>query len=37
MESKNRSIFVIGDSISIHYGPYLKEMIKDKFNYDRVC
>lgn len=35
MESKNRSIFVIGDSISIHYGPYLKEMIKDKFNYDR--
>ncbi|WP_461614760.1 SGNH/GDSL hydrolase family protein [Clostridium sp. Marseille-QA1073] len=30
-----RSLFVIGDSISIHYGPYLKEMIKDKFTYDR--
>lgn len=35
MKIKNRNIFVIGDSISIHYGPYLKEMIKDKFNYDR--
>lgn len=32
---KDKSIFVIGDSVSIHYGPYLKEMIKDKFNYDR--
>lgn len=32
---RDRSIFVIGDSISIHYGPYLKEMIKDKFKYDR--
>ncbi|WP_454054305.1 SGNH/GDSL hydrolase family protein [Clostridium sp. Marseille-Q7071] len=30
-----RSLFVIGDSISIHYGPYLREMIKDKFTYDR--
>ncbi|KIE48240.1 hypothetical protein U732_4009 [Clostridium argentinense CDC 2741] len=30
-----RSLFVIGDSISIHYGPYLREMIKDKFAYDR--
>jgi len=30
-----RSFFVIGDSISIHYGPYLREMIKGKFNYDR--
>ncbi|WP_291563529.1 MULTISPECIES: SGNH/GDSL hydrolase family protein [unclassified Clostridium] len=26
---------MIGDSISIHYGPYLREMIKDKFSYDR--
>lgn len=26
---------MIGDSISIHYGPYLREMIKDKFTYDR--
>jgi len=30
-----RGLFVIGDSISIHYGPYLREMIKDKFTYDR--
>ncbi len=28
-------VFVIGDSVSIHYGPYLKNMIKDKFDYDR--
>lgn len=35
MGFKNRSVFVIGDSISIHYGPYLKHMIKNKFNYDR--
>ncbi len=30
-----RGLFVIGDSISIYYGPYLREMIKDKFSYDR--
>ncbi|MGH4119547.1 SGNH/GDSL hydrolase family protein [Clostridium sp.] len=30
-----RNIFVIGDSVSIHYGPYLKNNIKDKFEYDR--
>jgi len=30
-----RSLFAIGDSISIHYGPYLREMIKGKFTYDR--
>lgn len=30
-----RKIFVIGDSASIHYGPYLKKIIKDKFEYDR--
>lgn len=30
-----RNVFVIGDSVSIHYGPFLKKMIKDKFNYDR--
>lgn len=35
METQRRSIFVIGDSISIHYGPYLKELLQDKFNYDR--
>jgi len=32
---KKRKIFVIGDSVSIHYGPYLKKMIKHKFEYDR--
>ena len=28
-------VFVIGDSISIHYGPYLKNSLKDFFEYDR--
>jgi lysophospholipase L1-like esterase len=32
---ENRNIFVIGDSVSIHYGPYLKKMLKNKFEYDR--
>ena len=32
---ERQKIFVIGDSVSIHYGPYLREMIKDKFDYDR--
>lgn len=32
---EREKIFVIGDSVSIHYGPYLREMIKDKFDYDR--
>jgi hypothetical protein len=32
---EKRKIFVIGDSTSIHYGPYLKKMIKGKFEYDR--
>lgn len=30
-----KSVFVIGDSISIHYGPYLKELSNGKFKYDR--
>lgn len=30
-----RSVFVIGDSISLQYGPYLKQMITSHFNYDR--
>lgn len=30
-----RKVFVIGDSISIHYGPYLKKEIEDRFQYDR--
>ena len=32
---EKRKIFVIGDSVSIHYGPYLKKMINHKFEYDR--
>lgn len=32
---KKRKIFVLGDSVSIHYGPYLKSIIKHKFDYDR--
>ena len=35
VEGKKRNVFILGDSVSIHYGPYLKEMIKGKFNYDR--
>ncbi len=30
-----RKIFVIGDSASIHYGPFLKKITRDKFDYDR--
>ncbi|MEO6846338.1 MAG: SGNH/GDSL hydrolase family protein [Chthoniobacterales bacterium] len=29
------SLFVIGDSISIQYGPYLETFLKGKFHYDR--
>ncbi|OGS26772.1 MAG: hypothetical protein A2297_02120 [Elusimicrobia bacterium RIFOXYB2_FULL_48_7] len=29
------SIFVLGDSISIHYGPYLKKLIAKNFTYSR--
>lgn len=32
---EKQKIFVLGDSVSIHYGPYLKKMIKHKFEYDR--
>ena len=28
-------IFVLGDSISVHYGPYLKEEVFGDFSYDR--
>ncbi|GGK27823.1 hypothetical protein GCM10007962_22630 [Yeosuana aromativorans] len=28
-------VFVIGDSVSIHYGPYLKNSLKGFFEYDR--
>jgi len=30
---EKEKLFVLGDSVSIHYGPYLKERIKDKFDY----
>ncbi len=30
-----RNLFIIGDSVSIHYGPYLKKMTEYKFTYDR--
>jgi len=30
-----RSIFVVGDSISIQYGPHLKRMLAASFGYDR--
>ncbi|PWW07280.1 lysophospholipase L1-like esterase [Paenibacillus cellulosilyticus] len=30
-----RSLYVVGDSISIQYGPYLKRMIEHRFHYDR--
>ncbi len=30
-----KSVFVLGDSISIQYGPYLKKMIEGNFEYDR--
>ena len=30
-----RRIFVLGDSISIQYGPYLRECLGEQFNYDR--
>ena len=32
---KRRKVFVIGDSVSMHYGPYLKKMVEYKFQYDR--
>ena len=30
-----KAVFVLGDSISIHYGPYLKRMLHGIFDYDR--
>ena len=32
---EKRKLFVIGDSISLHYGPYLKAITKGKFEYAR--
>ena len=34
-KDKCPKVFVIGDSISIHYGPYLKNSLVGFFNYDR--
>lgn len=31
----SRKVFVLGDSISMHYGPYLKSMLPEGFEYDR--
>jgi hypothetical protein len=30
-----KKLFVVGDSISIQYGPYLKKMVEHRFLYDR--
>jgi lysophospholipase L1-like esterase len=30
-----KKLMVIGDSISIQYGPYLKKFLSDRFHYDR--
>ena len=30
-----KKIFVLGDSISIHYGPFLEEYLRGSFEYDR--
>lgn len=30
-----REVFVLGDSISMHYGPFLKAMLEGVFRYDR--
>jgi hypothetical protein len=35
MGERLRRIFVLGDSISVHYGPYLKRMLDGRFGYDR--
>jgi lysophospholipase L1-like esterase len=34
-ESVMRDVFVLGDSISIHYGPYLQQELIPHFSYDR--
>lgn len=35
MASNPIRLYVIGDSISIHYGPYLEKFLSQKFIYDR--
>jgi len=34
-EQPMKSLFVLGDSISMHYGPYLEKDLRDTFKYDR--
>jgi len=34
-EDGRRKLFVVGDSISIHYGPWLKRYLGARFAYDR--
>ena len=35
MHLEMKRIFVLGDSISLHYGPYLQQDVEGKFLYDR--
>jgi lysophospholipase L1-like esterase len=35
MSSENPSVFVIGDSISIQYGPFLEAMLEGRFDFAR--
>lgn len=35
MTSPLPRLFVVGDSISVQYGPYLRDMLQGKFEYDR--
>lgn len=35
MITNKKKLFVIGDSISIHYGPFLSSMVEDAFIYQR--
>ena len=34
-EAAVKTLFVIGDSISVHYGPYLEQMVSGVFGYAR--
>lgn len=31
---QKKTVYVLGDSIAIHYGPFLQKMINGKYNYD---
>lgn len=32
---KPKKVFIVGDSISIHYGPYLQRFLGDQYQYER--